>query len=322
MNAAGGLAPLLHDADVTEVIVNGGGDVWVERHGRLRREPLVLSVEERHAVLERLLAPLGHRLDRLSPLVDARLPDGARLGAAVPPVAVDGPCFAIRRPAAVTLPLSAFATPDVAELLVDTVRRRCNVLVSGATSAGKTTLLNALAAACDPLERVVTIEDVAELRLPLAHVVRLECRPPTADGLGGVDLRALVRAALRLRPDRLVVGEVRGVEAFDMLQALSTGHDGSLSTVHANGALDALGRLELLALLADAELPLGAVREHVHAAIDVVVHVVRGRSGRREVAEVVELAAPPLEPGAARIRVLARPGVVVDELVRTRAVPR
>jgi len=315
----GPLGPLLADHAVTEVVVNGGGDVWVERHGRLRQAVVCLGVDERLGLLERLLAPLGRRLDRLSPIVDARLADGSRLAAAVPPVAPDGPCLAIRRPSSVTLELSAFAAPDVAELLVAAVRGRCNIVVSGATSSGKTTLLNALAAWVAPAERVVTLEDVAELRLPLPHVVRLECRPPTADGLGGIDLRTLVRAALRLRPDRLVVGEVRGPEALDMLQALSTGHDGSLTTCHANGALDALGRLELLALLADADLPHRALQEQLHGAIDLVVHVVRGRDGRREVAEVVELAPPPLDAGTARVRVVARPGAVLGELSRLRS---
>jgi pilus assembly protein CpaF len=321
LNPLGPLAPLLADDAVTEVVVNGAGDVWVERRGRLRRAGLVLDVDERLALLERLVAPLGRRLDRLSPLVDARLPDGCRLAAVIPPVSVDGPCLAVRRRASATPPLEAFAPPDVVELLVDAVRRRCNVVVSGATSSGKTTLLDALAAWCDPSERVVTLEDVAELRVPLPHVVRLECRPATVDGLGAVDLRALVRAALRLRPDRLVVGEVRGAEAFDMLQALSTGHDGSLTTCHANSALDALGRLEVLALLSDADLPHRAVREQVHAAVDVVVHVARRPDGARAVVEVVEPVPPPVPAEGRRVVALAVAGGVVGSLTRGRHTP-
>ena len=284
----GPLQPLLGDPLVQEVLVNGGHEVWVERSGRLERCASLLPGEAER-LLERILAPLGLRADRTSPVVDARLPDGSRVHAVVPPVAVDGTCLAIRRFAGSPIPLASFADEPVVRLLEWMVAAGWNVLVSGATSSGKTTLLNALTALLPPDLRIVTIEDAAELRIPGEHVVRLEARPPTAEGLGGVDIRALVRAALRLRPDRLVVGEVRGPEALDLLTALNTGHDGSLSTCHANSAVDALHRIEALALQADGALPLDAMRLHVQSALDAVVHVARVPGGARRVHEVAEV---------------------------------
>jgi pilus assembly protein CpaF len=288
----GVLQGLLDDVEVNEVMVNAGRDVWIERAGRLERASTVVDATVTAHLIERVVAPLGRRADRSSPIVDARLPDGARVHAVVPPVAVDGPCLTIRRFAARPLPLAAFAPQSIVVLLRWLVRARSNVLVSGATASGKTTLLNALAAELPAAERVITIEDAAELRLPGDHVVRLEARPPSADGAGEVTPRDLVRAALRMRPDRLVVGEVRGPEALDMVMAMSTGHDGSLSTCHANSALDALRRIEVMVLQGGGDVPLPALRELVHAAIDVVVHVARRPDGARAVAEVVELAAP------------------------------
>ncbi len=256
----GPLEPLLADPEVTEVMVNGPGRAYVERAGRLHPVALALDAAGIARLVERVVGPLGLRLDRSSPLVDARLPDGSRLHAVIPPLAVDGPCVTIRRFGACAVGLDGFGLgPRAADLLRWAVFAGWNILVSGGTSAGKTTLLNALSGAIPAEERVVTIEETAELRLAQPHVVRLEARPPNAEGAGAVTVRQLVRAALRMRPDRIVVGEVRGGEALDMLQALNTGHDGSLSTIHANGAADALARLETLVLFAAAGLPLAAV---------------------------------------------------------------
>jgi pilus assembly protein CpaF len=287
----GPLDALLADPAVTEVMVNGG-QVWIERDGSLHHCDLTLDAATVAHLIERVVAPLGRRVDRSSPIVDARLPSGERVHAIVPPLAIDGPCLTIRRFAATAVPLRAFAAAEVVELLAWAVRSRANVLVTGPTSAGKTTLLNAMAAEVAPGERIITIEDAAELRLPGSHVVRLEARPASADGVGEVTVRDLVRAALRMRPDRLVVGEVRGAEALDMVMAMSTGHDGSLSTCHANGALDALRRVEVMVLQGGGALGITAVRDLVHSAIDLVVHVVRGQGGRRAVTEVVEVRPP------------------------------
>jgi pilus assembly protein CpaF len=286
----GPLEPLLADPTVTEVMVNGPGRAYVEREGRF--EPVVLDLDADAIVhlVERVVAPLGLRLDRSSPMVDARLADGSRLHAVIPPLAVDGPCVTIRRFGARAVSLEEFGIEGAAaRFLRWTVAAGWNLLVAGATSAGKTTMLNALSQTIPHSERVVTIEETAELRLAQPHVVRLEARPPNAEGAGGVTVRQLVRAALRMRPDRLVVGEVRAGEALDMLQALNTGHDGSMSTIHANGPTDALARLETLVLLADSGLPLAAVRAQVASSIDAVVFVARGRDGARRVEAIAEV---------------------------------
>ena len=284
----GGLERWLSDPAINEVMVNAGSEVWVERAGRLehvgRIRPATLL-----GAIEHILTPLGRRLDRTHPTVDARLADGSRLCAVVEPVAVDGPCLTIRRFSTRPVPLEQFAAPPVAALLRELVHRRCNVLVSGATSSGKTTLLNAMALAVEPDARLITLEDVAELRLPHPHVVRLETREATPDGVGEVTLAHLLRTALRMRPDRLVVGEIRGNEAVHLLQALNTGHDGSLATLHANSALDALERLASLVLHEVGNWPLPAVHQHVARAIDAVVHVARGPNGTRRVVEVAEV---------------------------------
>lgn len=303
------LAPLdrwLHDPEVTEVLVNGDHDVWIERRGRLERTTS-LPPGRLDVLLERILAPTGRRLDRLSPVVDTRLADGSRVCAAIPPVAVDGRCLAIRRFTSRALGIDAFASAQVGQLLAELVRARCNVLVAGATSSGKTTLLNALAGLIPAEERIITLEDTAELRLAAAHVVRLESRDATADGVGGIDVSDLLRAALRLRPDRFVLGEVRGPEALALVQAMSTGHDGSMATCHASSSLDALRRVEVLALLAAPAWPLAAVREQVHAAVDHVVLVRREPDGRRRVSEVVEVLPEPAgadAPGRTRLLVV------------------
>jgi pilus assembly protein CpaF len=286
----GPLEPLLADPTVTEVMVNGPDRAYVERKGRL--EPVVLGLDARAIVhlVERVVAPLGLRLDRSSPMVDARLPDGSRLHAVIPPLAVDGPCVTIRRFGAQAVALPEFGVDGpAAAFLRGAVGAGWNLLVAGATSAGKTTLLNTLSEAIPVAERIVTIEETAELRLAQPHVVRLEARPPNAEGIGAVTVRQLVRAALRMRPDRIVVGEVRSGEALDMLQALNTGHDGSMSTIHANGPSDALARLETLVLLADSGLPLAAVRTQIAASIDAVVFVARRRDGVRRVEVVAEV---------------------------------
>jgi pilus assembly protein CpaF len=285
----GPLEPLLADPDVTEVMVNGPGRVWVERGGRLERVALDLDEPAIAHLVEKVVGPLGLRVDRASPLVDARLPDGSRVNVVVPPLALDGPCVTIRRFRVRALPLADVCPPGVAPLLAWAVRARSNVLVAGGTGAGKTTLLNSLAAEIPAGERVVTIEDAAELSLPGEHVVRLEARPPNAEGAGEVRVRELVRNALRMRPDRIVVGECRGAEALDMLQAMNTGHEGSLSTCHANGPADALRRLETMVLMGDTALPLAAVREQVASAVDLVVQVARRPDGSRGVVEVAEV---------------------------------
>jgi pilus assembly protein CpaF len=285
----GPLEPLLADPAVTEVMVNGGCTVWVERHGELARSAIEIDAVTTMQLIERVVSPLGLRVDRSSPLVDARLADGSRIHAVLPPLAVDGPCLTIRRFGARPIPVSAMASPAVTSLLLWAVGARCNVVVSGGTGAGKTTLLNGLARAIPAGERVVTIEETAELQLDAAHVVRLEARPANAEGIGGVSVRTLVRNALRMRPDRIVVGECRSGETLDMLQAMNTGHEGSLSTCHANSSLDALRRLETMVLMGDVALPHAVVREQVAAAVDLVVHLERRPGGARRVASVAEV---------------------------------
>ena len=280
---------MLADAAVTEVMVNGPGPVWIERAGRLERTDLTLDQPAIEHLIEKVVAPLGLRVDRSSPLVDARLPDGSRVNAVVPPLSVDGPCLTIRRFGTRAVPLEAFCPPGVHELLTWAVTSRLNILVSGGTGAGKTTLLNALAAFIPDEERVVTVEDAVELRLPGSHVVRLEARPANAEGAGQVRLRDLVRNALRMRPDRIVVGEVRDEAALDMLQAMNTGHDGSICTVHANAPRDVLARVETMVLMAGVDLPVKAIREQVSNAIDLIVHQTRFKDGTRRITHVTEV---------------------------------
>jgi pilus assembly protein CpaF len=291
----GPLEPLLADADVDEVMVNGPSSVWVERRGRLERTEVAFDSEADllHAI-ERILAPLGRRVDEASPLCDARLADGSRVNVVIPPLTLCGPCLTIRR-----FRRHGFSLDDLvdngtldaqlADLLARCVRARASILVSGGTGSGKTTTLGALSGALPEGERIVTIEDAAELRLRQQHVVRLEARPSNLEGRGEVTIRQLVRNALRMRPDRIVVGEVRGGEALDLLMALNTGHEGSLTTVHANSAPDALRRLETLALMAGVGLPHAAVREQLASALQLVVHQARGPDGRRRIESVAEV---------------------------------
>lgn len=292
---AGPLQPLLSDPEVDEILVSGTRPVWVERGGRLSITELKFaSEEELRLTIERMLAPAGRRVDEAEPLCDARLPDGSRINVVLPPLAVDGPTLTIRRfrPRGFTaeqlVELGSWS-PQLTELLAKAVTERRNILISGGTGSGKTTTLAAIAGLFGDHERVITIEDTAELRLTQSHLVRLEARPASIEGRGEVTIRMLVRNALRMRPDRLIVGEVRGAEALDMLSALSTGHDGSLTTIHAGSPTEALRRLETLALMADVGLPHRAVRAQVATAIDLVVHQVRGNGGQRRVTRVDEV---------------------------------
>jgi pilus assembly protein CpaF len=314
LDGLGTLDALLADPTVDEVLVNAGGDVWTERRGSLGRAGSI-GVTELAVVIERILAPLGRRLDRTSPVVDARLADGTRVCAVVPPVALGGICLSLRRFRTTPLPLESFASAGGVRLVRELVERRCNVVISGATSSGKTSLLSSMLGLVAPGERIVTLEDTAELAPVADHVVRLEARPATSDGVPAITLEDLLRTALRLRPDRLVVGEVRGDEVLGLVQALNTGHDGSLSTVHANSALDALHRLETLVVQAAPSWPLSAIRDHLARCIDVVVHVERVAGGARRVAEIAEVRQTARGvPGVERI-------ASIDALTRSRRVP-
>lgn len=286
----GPLDPLLADDSINEIMINGPGPVWLERHGALVPSGLTLDAEELRLVVDRVVGPLGLRLDRMLPFADARLPDGSRVHIAIPPMALDGPYVTIRRFMRDPLPLRAFADQPVVDLLQTAISQRRNLLVSGGTGSGKTSLVNSLGGTLVRSERVVTIEDAAELRLPGQHTVRLEARPATAEGLGEITMRTLVRNALRMRPDRLIVGEVRGAEAFDMVQALNTGHHGCLSTCHANSPHDALDRVAAMVLSGDARLPPEIVARQVRSAFDLVVHLTRGADGKRRVDSVIEVA--------------------------------
>jgi len=295
----GPLQALVADPSITDILVNAPDEIWVERAGVLERSPVTMpDAESIVAAVERVIAPLGLRLDRSSPAVDARLPDGSRLHAVIPPASVDGPVLAIRRFTPVVPDLEALVACggvrlDGAEHLREAVTSRANILVSGGTGSGKTTLLNILSGEIPGGERVVTIEDSAELRLS-GHVVRLEARPPNAEGAGEITLQTLVRQALRMRPDRIVVGEVRGPEALDLIQAMSTGHAGSMGTVHANGAEEALWRLETLAASGPRRVPEEAIRRQLRSAVDLVVHMDR-IDGSRRVAEVASVQGGSLE---------------------------
>ncbi len=293
--AYGPITPLLGDPTITEVMVNGPQDVYVEQRGIVRKAPCRFR-DARHvmAVVERILAPLGRRVDEGSPMVDARLPDGSRVNVIIPPVCLCGPTVTIRKFREEGFTMDDLIglgslTREMAEFLQACVATRRNILVSGGTATGKTTMLNALSNFIDANERILTIEDAAELRLRQGHVISLEARPPNAEGRGEITIRSLLRNALRMRPDRLVIGEVRGGEALDLLQAMNTGHDGCLSTLHANRPRDALARLETMTMMANLELPVRVIREQIASALDIIVHLERFEDGTRRVSQITEL---------------------------------
>jgi pilus assembly protein CpaF len=298
MNDVVGLGPIerhLADPTVSEVMVNSLDPIYVERNGIIEQtDSRFLSDDHLRRIIDRIVGDVGRRIDESSPTVDARLPDGSRVHAIIPPLAVDGPALTIRKFAVDPFDVDDLVemgtlTPPVAALLQGVVRAGLNVLVSGGTGTGKTTLLNVLSSFIPDGERIVTIEDAVELQLHQPHVVRLESRPPNIEGRGEVTVRDLVRNSLRMRPDRIIVGEVRGAEALDMLQAMNTGHDGSISTVHCNSPRDALSRLETMVLMSGLELPSRAIREQIASAIDVIVHLHRFRDGSRKVTQVTEV---------------------------------
>ncbi len=306
----GPLEPLLAAPDVTEIMVNRHDEIYVERDGRLWRHAGAFTGEQSvRRVIERIVTPLGRRIDESSPMVDARLPDGSRVHAIIPPIALKGASLTIRkfptrRPGMPDLLAAGALSEAMAQFLARCVRLRKNLVVSGGTGAGKTTLLNVLSNEIPEGERIVTIEDAAELRLSHEHLVSLEARPSNQEGRGRIDIRELVRNALRMRPDRIVVGECRGAEAFDMLTAMNTGHEGSLTTLHANSARDALARLESMVLMAGLDLPLVVVREHIAASIDIIVQQARLSDGRRVVASVAEVTG--MESGRIQLQELFR----------------
>ncbi|MBN1172016.1 MAG: CpaF family protein [Micromonosporaceae bacterium] len=291
----GPIEPLLRDPQVSEIMVNGPNKIFVERGGRLGLVDAEFADEQQlRRVIDRIVSRIGRRVDEASPMVDARLPDGSRVNAVIPPIALDGSTLTIRKFSADPLTVADLIsfgtlTKPVAELLRACVRGRLDIVVSGGTGSGKTTTLNVLSSFIPSDERVVTIEDAAELQLHQEHIVRLESRPSNSEGRGGVSIRELVRNALRMRPDRIVVGEVRDGAALDMLQAMNTGHDGSLTTVHANTPRDSIARLETMVLMAGMDLPIRAIREQVASAVDLIIQVARLKDGSRRITHITEI---------------------------------
>ena len=295
MLGLGPIEPLLKDPTVSDILVNTYNSVFVERLGRIERTPVKFK-DDKHLlrIIDKIVSRVGRRVDESSPLVDARLPDGSRVNAVIPPLAVDGPLLSIRKFAKIPLDFDKLVeigsiTPEIVEILTGIVRCRLSVLISGGTGSGKTTFLNGLSRYINDRERIVTIEDAAELQLQQSHVARLETRPPNIEGKGEITQRDLVRNALRMRPDRIIVGEVRGGEAFDMLQAMNTGHDGSMTTIHANSGRDSLARLEQMIGMAGFEFPIRSMRSQIASAIDVVVQLSRFEDGRRRLVSVEEI---------------------------------
>ena len=291
----GPLEPLLKDAGITDILVNGHGQVFVERGGKLELT-VVRFKDERHLlrIIDRIVSAVGRRVDESQPWVDARLPDGSRVNAIVPPCALDGPLLSIRKFARDALTIERLIdygalTTDMATLLKGVVKGRLNLLISGGTGSGKTTMLNAVSSFISERERIITIEDSAELQLQQVHVARMETRPPNIEGRGAVSQRDLVRNALRMRPDRIIIGEVRGAEALDMLQAMNTGHDGSMTTIHANTPRDALGRLEQMIMMTGIDFPLRSMRAQIASAVHVVMQLERMSDGKRRVTSIQEV---------------------------------
>jgi pilus assembly protein CpaF len=291
----GPIERLLADDTITEVMINGHDEVWIERAGRISRSSVRFADDEHlRRIINKIVNQVGRRIDESSPMVDARLPDGSRVNAVLPPVSLSGPLVTIRKFGRERLAMADMVrlgtiTNDAVEFLQACLKAKLNVLISGGTGSGKTTMLNALSASIPSSERIVTIEDAAELKLDQIHVLRLESRPPNIEGQGEINIRGLVRNALRMRPDRIIVGEVRGAEALDMLQAMNTGHDGSMCTVHANSTRDALARIETMVLMAGFDLPVKAIRQQVASALDLVVHLDRFPDGSRRVMAVTEV---------------------------------
>ncbi len=291
----GPLETLLRDPSISDILVNGANQVYVERRGKLEQGPIVFDSDGHLlSIIERIVSRVGRRIDESSPMVDARLPDGSRVNAIIPPLALDGPALSIRRFPADRLTIQRLIelgalTRSMSQVLAATVRGRLNILISGGTGTGKTTLLNCLSGEIPPDERIVTVEDSAELQLQQPHVVRLETRPPNIEGKGEISQRDLVRNCLRMRPDRIVLGEIRGGEALDMLQAMNTGHDGSLATIHANSSRDALTRLESMVAMTGLNLPTGPVRAQIGSALDLIVQLERMEDGRRRIISIDEV---------------------------------
>ena len=291
----GPIEPLLKDNTVTEIMVNGPKQVWVERNGKLEKTAIEFDDDDHvMRIIDRIVSPLGRRIDESSPMVDARLPDGSRINAVIPPISLVGPCLTIRKFSRDPLTVDDLIrfgtmTPEIAQFLKACVNARLNIVVSGGTGSGKTTLLNVLSSFIPSDERIVTIENAAELQLRQEHVVTLESRPPNIEGKGEVTIRDLVINALRMRPDRIVVGECRGGEALDMLQAMNTGHDGSMTTVHSNSPRDTLHRLETMVLMAGMDLPVRAIREQIASALDLIIHMARLKDGSRKIVAITEV---------------------------------
>ncbi|NMF99999.1 CpaF family protein [Aromatoleum toluolicum] len=295
MLGLGPIEPLLADPTVSDILINGSQQIYVERHGKIELTDVTFS-DDAHLmkIIDKIVSRVGRRVDESSPMVDARLPDGSRVNAIIPPLALDGPVVSIRRFAAIPLTMEKLIeykslTPQMAELLAGLVRAKVNILISGGTGSGKTTLLNIMSHSIPEDERIVTIEDAAELQLQQPHIVRLETRPPNIEGKGEVTQRSLVRNALRMRPDRIILGETRGAEAFDVLQAMNTGHEGSMTTVHANTPRDALGRMENMIGMSGANLPPKVARSQIASAIGVIVQASRLTDGKRKLMSIQEI---------------------------------
>jgi pilus assembly protein CpaF len=291
----GPLQPLLEDDDITEVMVNGAKSVYFEKAGKINRAPITFESDEHvMRIIDRIVAPLGRRIDESSPYVDARLPDGSRVNAVIPPISLVGPCLTIRKFAKDPFTVEQLIdfgtlTPGAVLFMEAAVKSRFNIIISGGTGSGKTTLLNVLSSFIPNDDRIITIENAAELQMRQDHVVTLESRPPNIEGRGEVTIRQLVINTLRMRPDRIIVGEIRGEESLDMLQAMNTGHDGSLTTAHSNSPRDTLSRVETMALMAGMDLPVRAIREQISSAIDLVIHQSRMQDGTRKVVSITEV---------------------------------